>query len=109
MRQMWKVFLSSLTLEQAHETTFRNQTICLHGVWLEVPTEIQFEEAHDDTQARATVQGQRWLRRLKRKEGPPTDKTEHPMLALRGQSPRDPKKRKHQRKRSQKKPKSNSI
>ena len=33
---------------------------------------------------RATVQGQRWLRRLTRREGPQTDKTEQPMLALRG-------------------------
>ena len=34
--------------------------------------------------ARATVQFWRWLRRLKRKEGPLTDKTEHQMLVLRG-------------------------
>ena len=36
------------------------------------------------SRARATVQDRRWLRRLKRREEPQTDKTEHPALALRG-------------------------
>ena len=36
------------------------------------------------SRARATVQDRRWLRRLKRREEPPTDKTEHPALAWRG-------------------------
>merc|ERR1712130_222044 len=54
------------------------------GVWLEIPTEIQLKEAHDDPQVPATVQCQRGLKRFKRREERPT---EQPMLALRGWFP----------------------